>query len=61
MRDDDRQTMLRNLAHSEYNDVINVCASMPLIEMQHSVSGSLNCDKLLMVDAVKCNNHVESS
>ena len=39
MRDEDRMTMLRNLSGGEYQDIINVCASMPNIVMQHSVSG----------------------
>ena len=39
MKDEDRQAMMRNLGPGEYQDIINVCARMPNVIMEHSVSG----------------------
>jgi translocation protein SEC63 len=39
MREEDRRNMLRNMSDDDYRDVMNVCASMPYIQMNVTSGG----------------------
>lgn len=41
MKDEDRRNLLKALADDQYNDVMKVCASMPLIDFKVHVEGNL--------------------
>lgn len=39
MKDEDRRDMLR-MSDADYRDILNVCAQMPHVTMDHTVEGT---------------------
>ena len=41
MKEDDRRSLMRNLTDDQYRDVMNVCATMPHVDLDVESKGKL--------------------